>query len=47
VLYAEADSSAPSAFSVWFDRASLAVEALIFTDGFESGNTTAWGQAVP
>ena len=46
-LFADADLIAPSAFSVWFDRASLAIEPSLFRDGFESGGTTAWSAATP
>lgn len=47
VLLAAADPASPSPFTVHFDRASLAFDAPVFDDGFESGGTTSWSSAVP
>lgn len=47
VLLAEADPASPSPFTVHFDRASLAFDVPVFSDGFESGSATSWSATTP
>ena len=40
-------SSTPGAYSASFDHVLLAASGVIFSDGFESGDTSAWSATVP
>jgi hypothetical protein len=46
-LLADADSAAPSIFTVAFDRVSVTADGAIFEDGFELGDTAEWDSTTP
>lgn len=41
------DNPLAASFEAWFDQLTLTGGGLIFADGFETGDTSAWTATVP